>query len=60
VQLIGNDGVISEQTLTGENASVVFDLPQLSGWVSLVVEDKKGHKAFSNPIWLKMVNEKQF
>jgi hypothetical protein len=60
VQLIGNDGVISEQTLSGEKASVVFDLPQKSGWVSLVVEDKKEQKAFSNPIWLKMVDKAQF
>ena len=55
VQLIGNDGVIIEQALSGDNASVVFDVPQKSGWVSLVVEDTKGNKAFSNPIWLKMV-----
>jgi len=60
VQLIGNDGVISEQTLSGENESVVFDLPHKSGWVSLVVEDTKEHKAFSNPIWLKMVDKSQF
>jgi hypothetical protein len=30
VQLIGNDGVISEQTLSGEKASVVFAVPQKS------------------------------
>jgi hypothetical protein len=60
VQLIGNDGVISQQTLSGDNASVIFAVPQKSGWVSLVVEDKKEHKAFSNPIWLKMVDKAQF
>lgn len=60
VKLIGNDGVISEQALEGEKASVVFNVPQKSGWVSLVVEDKKEHKAFSNPIWLKMVDRSQF
>ncbi|MFT6898497.1 MAG: hypothetical protein ACJA13_002918 [Paraglaciecola sp.] len=60
VQLIGNDGVISQQTLSGESASVVFAVPQTSGWVSLVVEDNKEHKAFSNPIWLKMVDKSQF
>ncbi|PKH04399.1 TonB-dependent receptor [Psychromonas sp. MB-3u-54] len=60
VQLIGNEGVISEQTLSGEKASVVFDLPQKSGWVSLVVEDKQEQKAFSNPIWLKTVDKAQF
>ena len=60
VQLIGNAGVISEQSLTGENASVVFDLPLKSGWLSLVVEDNKEHKAFSNPIWLQLVDKTQF
>ncbi|MFT7235823.1 MAG: hypothetical protein ACI9QV_001408 [Methylophagaceae bacterium] len=60
VQLIGNEGVIREQALSGDKASVVFDVPQKSGWVSLVVEDTKAHKAFSNPIWLKMVDKKSF
>ena len=60
MQLIGNDGVISEQTLTGDKVSVVFDVPQKSGWVSLVVEDAKSYKAFSNPIWLKMVDQTSF
>ena len=60
VQLIGNDGVIAEQTLLGDKASVVFDVPQKSGWVSLVVEDTKKQKAFSNPIWIKMVDKALF
>jgi hypothetical protein len=60
VQLIGNDGVISEQTLSGDKVSVMFDVPQKSGWVSLVVEDAKSYKAFSNPIWLKMVDQTSF
>lgn len=60
VQLIGNEGVIREQTLSGDKASVVFDVPQKSGWVSLVVEDAKSNKAFSNPIWLKMVDKTSF
>jgi hypothetical protein len=60
VQLIGNEGVISEQALSGDKASVVFDVPQKSGWVSLVVEDKQANKAFSNPIWLKMVDKTSF
>jgi hypothetical protein len=60
VQLIGNGGLISEQTLSGDQASVVFEVPQKSGWVSLVVEDSKEHKAYSNPIWLKMVDKTQF
>jgi hypothetical protein len=60
VQLIGNDGLLSEQTLSGDRASVVFDVPQKSGWVSLVVEDTKANKAFSNPIWLKIVDKTLF
>ncbi len=60
VQLIGNDGIVDEQTLSGDKASVVFDVPQKSGWVSLVVEDTKANKAFSNPIWLKMVDKTLF
>jgi len=60
VQLIGNDGVISDKTLSGDKASVVFDVPQKSGWVSLVVEDAKEQKAFSNPIWIKMLDKAIF
>jgi len=60
VQLIGNAGVLSEQSLSGENATVVFDLPLKSGWLALVVEDNKEHKAFSNPIWLQLVDKTQF
>ncbi|MFT6331247.1 MAG: hypothetical protein ACJAYN_003197 [Bermanella sp.] len=60
VKLIGNDGLISEQTLSSDKVSVVFDVPQKSGWVSLVVEDTKANKAFSNPIWLKMVDKTLF
>ncbi|WP_158769513.1 CehA/McbA family metallohydrolase [Paraglaciecola sp. L1A13] len=60
VQLLGNDGVIAQRTVTGESVSVAFEVPQKSGWVSLVVEDTKAHKAFSNPIWLKMVDKTQF
>jgi hypothetical protein len=33
--------VVSEQMLSGDKESVVFDLPKKSGWVSLVVEDKQ-------------------
>lgn len=60
VKLIGNDGLISEQTLSGDKVSVVFDVPKKSGWLSLVVEDTKANKAFSNPIWLKMVDKTLF
>lgn len=60
VQLIGKQGVIREQALSGEKASVQFEVPQESGWVALVVEDSQENKAFSNPIWLKSVEQKQF
>ena len=60
VKLIGNDGLISEQTLSGDKVSVVFDVPKKSGWISLVVEDSKANKAFSNPIWLKMIDKTLF
>lgn len=52
--------VITEQTLSGDSASITFDVPLDSGWVSLVVEDNKGHKAYSNPIWLRKVDKSQF
>lgn len=55
-----NSRVIRQQALSGDSASITFTLPTSSGWVALVVEDKKGHKAYSNPIWLKEVEESQF
>ncbi|QHJ13987.1 hypothetical protein FX988_04268 [Paraglaciecola mesophila] len=55
-----NSKVIRKQALSGDSASITFDVPNTSGWVALVVEDKKGHKAYSNPIWLKEVEESQF
>jgi hypothetical protein len=72
VQLVGNtrtddtdtssesSRVIAERTLTGDHASVTFALPEASGWVSLVVEDNEGRKAYSNPVWLELVQEEQF
>jgi hypothetical protein len=60
VQLIGKQGVISEQALAGETASVQFEVPQESGWVGLVVEDSQENKAFTNPVWLKLVEQEQF
>ncbi len=60
VKLIGNEGLISEQTLTGEQSDVSFTLPMRSGWVALVVEDSEKNKAWSNPVWLKTVEVAQF
>lgn len=52
--------LIAEQALSGDSASITFDVPLASGWVSLVVEDNKGYKAYSNPIWLRKVDKSQF
>ncbi|MGY0642797.1 MAG: CehA/McbA family metallohydrolase, partial [Paraglaciecola chathamensis] len=55
-----NHQVLNKQTLSGDSASITFTLPKSSGWVALMVEDKNGHKAYSNPIWLKEVEQSQF
>ncbi len=55
-----NHQVLNKQALSGDSASITFTLPKSSGWVALMVEDKNGHKAYSNPIWLKEVDESQF
>jgi hypothetical protein len=52
--------VIRQQALSGDSASITFTLPNASGWVALVVEDMQGHRAYSNPIWLKEVEKSQF
>lgn len=58
--LMGNEGTIRELSLSGEKQSISFDVPNKNGWVSLVVEDSKENKAFSNPIWIKSVTASQF
>ena len=55
-----NSRILDERLLTGNSASVTFTLPESSGWVALELEDKNGRKAYSNPIWLEVVNESQF
>lgn len=60
VQLIGQNGVIQELKLKGEQQMVSFDVPNEKGWVALVVEDQNENKAFSNPIWLSTVNASAF
>ena len=60
VTLLGNKGVISEQTLSGEKQNIRFEVPDQDGWLSLVVEDAQENKAYSNPIWLKSVSAAQF
>ncbi|MAD14947.1 MAG: TonB-dependent receptor [Alteromonadaceae bacterium] len=55
-----NSKVLRQQALSGDSASITFNLPKVSGWAALVVEDMQGHKAYSNPIWLKEVEKSQF
>ncbi|WP_334020264.1 CehA/McbA family metallohydrolase [Alteromonas sp. S015] len=52
--------IIEQRDLTGKHKTVTFSLPMMSGWVAIELEDMKGRKAYSNPIWLKMVEENQF
>ena len=59
-QSAGNSVVLEDKTLTGDHDSVSFEVPQVSGWVALVVEDNEGRKAYTNPIWLELVDESQF
>ena len=59
-QSAANSVVLEDKTLTGDHDSVSFDVPQATGWVALVVEDNEGRKAYTNPIWLKLVDESQF
>ena len=60
VTLLGKEGIISEQSLSGDKQHVRFDVPNQDGWLSLVVEDTSENKAYSNPIWLKAVKAAQF
>ena len=55
-----NSKVLRQQALSGDSETITFNLPNASGWVALVVEDMQGHKAYSNPIWLKEVEKSQF
>ncbi|MDO6566087.1 CehA/McbA family metallohydrolase [Alteromonas sp. 1_MG-2023] len=55
-----NSVVLENKTLTGDHESVSFEVPQASGWVALVVEDNEDRKAYTNPIWLELVDESQF
>ena len=52
--------IIEQRDLAGKQQTVTFPVPLMSGWVAIEVEDSQGRKAFSNPIWLKMVKESQF
>jgi len=60
VQLVGAEGVIAEQALSTMEQRVSFAVPHVKGWLALVVEDKQGNKAYSNPIWTEPVDRNQF
>ena len=52
--------MIDKKTLNGEQQSVSFKVPNVDGWLSLVVVDSKENSAFSNPIWVKMIDKSKF
>jgi hypothetical protein len=57
VQLIHNGQVVDSMRLEGaENArQVQFPTrPVQDGWYALMVSDARGHRAFTNPLWVKI------
>jgi hypothetical protein len=60
VQLIGNQGVLENILLKKQREHVSFKVPHGNGWLALIVEDDKGNKAYTNPIWLKVVGRGSF
>ncbi|MCX4026407.1 CehA/McbA family metallohydrolase [Endozoicomonas sp. SM1973] len=59
VKLIERGEVKNEKTFNNsqELTEVLFTVtPQQDSWFSLVVEDSQGKRAFTNPIWLKVIN----
>ena len=57
--LVGGGKIVASRTLaaTPREASVAFPLvAQQSGWYSLQVEDAAGRRAYTNPIWIDVVD----
>jgi hypothetical protein len=53
--LVGRDGVVATRDLSSDGGEARVDFPatvQASTWYALTVEDKAGHRAYSNPIWI--------
>ena len=53
--LVGRDGVVATRDLTPAGREGRVDFPastQASTWYALTVEDKAGHHAYSDPIWV--------
>lgn len=54
VELIGGGAVVASLTLedTPRSRRVDFMPTDNAAWYALIVEDKDGHKAYSNPVWI--------
>jgi hypothetical protein len=59
VQLIERGNVTDTQEMAGERDPVQVEFrvnPESDTWYSLVVEDKNGKIAYTNPVWVSIVN----
>ena len=55
VELIGHGAVLKTETFSATPQEVHVDFPLATDhatWYSLVVEDREGHKAYTDPIWV--------
>lgn len=60
--LYGPDGVVAERSFDGAPARIEVAFapkPAGDGWYSLVVTDANDKKAFTNPIWIDLVEHRQ-
>jgi len=58
VELIGHGAVLKTETFSATPQDVHVDFPLATDhatWYSLVVEDREGHKAYTDPIWVDAV-----
>ncbi|MEP6548474.1 MAG: CehA/McbA family metallohydrolase [Gammaproteobacteria bacterium] len=57
-ELIGGGSVLKTESFSGTPHEVHVDFPlatERAAWYSLIVEDKQGHKAYTDPIWVDAV-----
>jgi hypothetical protein len=53
VSLVSGGAVVRTLALSGRTAHVAFPLTaEKAGWYALIVEDEKGARAYTNPIWV--------
>ncbi len=54
VELIGGGSVVASQNFDHfpQTQRVDFRLTANAAWYALIVEDRDGHKAYSNPVWI--------